>query len=138
MMKSALLALTASLALVGAASATDVVGVWRTSATGVTIEISRCGSSICGKILDGNSGPGASAFDVNNKDATLRAQPILGLVIMKGFSDGPTSWDGGTIYNPHDGGTYTATVNLASPGLLSVKACAAPMLCKTQTWTRLK
>jgi uncharacterized protein (DUF2147 family) len=138
MLKSCLIALTASLALAGAASASDVVGVWRTSATGVTIEISKCGSSICGKILDGNSGPGASPLDINNKDAALRARPIVGLVILKGFSGGPAGWDGGTIYNPHDGGTYSASVKLASAGLLSVKGCVAPMLCKTQTWTRLK
>jgi len=138
MLKTCIIALTASLALAGAASASDVVGVWKTSDSGGRIEISKCGSSICGKILGGEGGPRTSALDVKNKDAALRARPLLGLVILKGFSGGPTSWDGGTIYNPNDGGTYKATVKLASADLLSVKGCIAPMLCQTQTWTRLK
>ena len=108
MMKTALIALTASLTLVGAASASDVTGVWRTTERGGRIEINSCGNSICGKIVGGTVGAAEVTTDAKNKDAALRNRPLNGLVIMKGFSGGPNEWTGGTIYNPNDGGTYKA------------------------------
>lgn len=138
MLKAALFALTASLALVGSASASDVTGVWRTTESGGRIEINRCGASICGKIVGGEATPGRPATDVKNKDAALRNRSLNGLVIMEGFSGGPSDWTGGTIYNPNDGGTYKASVKLAAADTLQVKGCLAAMLCQTQTWKRLK
>jgi uncharacterized protein (DUF2147 family) len=138
MMKATLIALTASLALVGTASASDVTGVWRTADSGGRIEINRCGASICGKIIGGEAAPGQATTDVKNKDAALRNRPLNGLVILKGFSGGPSEWTGGTIYNPKDGGTYMASVKLAAEDMLQVKGCVAAMLCQTQTWKRLK
>ena len=138
MIKIALTALTASRALAGVASASDVTGVWRTSERGGRIEINPCGKSICGKIVGGNSGPGEVETDAKNKDAALRNRSLNGLVIMKGFSGGPNEWTGGTIYNPNDGGTYKASVKLAAQDTLQVKGCVAAMICQTQTWKRLK
>ena len=138
MIKAALTALTASLALAGVASASDVTGVWRTTERGGRIEINSCGNSICGKIVGGTVGAGEVTTDAKNRDAALRSRPLNGLVIMKGFTGGPNEWTGGTIYNPNDGGTYKASVKLAAEDTLQVKGCVAAMICQTQTWKRLK
>ena len=138
MIKATLTALTASLALAGVASASDVTGVWRTTERGGRIEINSCGNSICGKIVGGTVGAGEVTTDAKNRDAALRNRPLNGLVIMKGFSGGPNEWTGGTIYNPNDGGTYKASVKLAAEDTLQVKGCVAAMICQTQTWKRLK
>ena len=138
MIKAALTALTASLALAGVAIASDVTGVWRTTERGGRIEINSCGNSICGKIVGGTVGAGEVTTDAKNRDTALRNRPLNGLVIMKGFSGGPNEWTGGTIYNPNDGGTYKASVKLAAEDTLQVKGCVAAMICQTQTWKRLK
>lgn len=139
MTKLGLIALMTSLSLGTSALASDVTGVWRTSEEGGRIAIERCGNSICGKILGGGAPQaGRSSTDDKNKNPALRNRQLLGLTIMQGFSGGPQVWTGGTIYNPNDGGTYKASVKLASADSLQVKGCIAPPLCKTQTWTRLK
>lgn len=138
MLKSCFIALSASLALASAASASDVTGVWRTTERGGRIEINPCGNSICGKIVGGTVGSGEVTTDAKNRDVALRSRPLNGLVIMKGFSGGPNEWTGGTIYNPNDGGTYRASVKLAADDTLQVKGCVAAMICQTQTWKRLK
>ncbi len=60
------------------------------------------------------------------------------LVILKGFSGGPTEWTGGEIYNAEDGKTYSATLTLNVNDTLNVRGCVFVPLCKTQTWTRVR
>jgi hypothetical protein len=47
-------------------------------------------------------------------------------------------WEGGSIYNPEDGGTYKATITIADADTLKLKGCIVWPLCKTQTWKRLR
>jgi len=68
----------------------------------------------------------------------LRNRQLKGLTILQGFARGENGWDGGSIYNPDDGGTYKATITIADPDTLKLKGCIVWPLCKTQVWKRLR
>jgi uncharacterized protein (DUF2147 family) len=121
-----------------AASPDSAIGKWRTPSKHGVVDITRCGSSICGRLIDSdNIRTHPDLRDVNNKDTGKRDRKLKDLQIVGGFTRGTASWNGGTIYNPEDGGTYKATI---TPGgdTLKLKGCIVWPLCKTQTWTRIR
>ena len=122
----------------GSSEQASAHGTWRTPERGGLIEVSSCDGGLCGKILGGSGGGNAEdRLDRNNKNPALRTRPLIGLFIFRGLKPSGASWKG-SIYNPNDGGTYSATVSLKSAGSLEVKGCLVWPLCKTQVWTRVK
>ncbi|AGH47934.1 MULTISPECIES: DUF2147 domain-containing protein [Sphingomonadales] len=116
-----------------------VVGRWQTEVRHGVVEITRCGQSICGRLADSDGLKANPALlDANNKDASLRGRRLLGAQILQGFKWGGGAWEGGTIYNAEDGGTYKATVTPVGADQLRLKGCIVWPLCKTQTWTRIR
>lgn len=144
-----LLAVTV-LSLIGAAAATyatptlatpadQAIGRWATPSKHGVVEIAPCGASICGRLLESDHIRANPAFaDSNNKNPALRNRPLKGLTILQGFTRSNDGWEGGSIYNPEDGGTYKATITIADADTLKLKGCIVWPLCKTQTWKRLR
>ena len=133
-------AMIAGLMVVGPASAQDspLLGRWRTAAQGGVVEIHRCGAALCGRIVD--AAPlrrNPDQTDVRNHDPTLRTRPLRGLRVLDGFTGGPTTWTGGPLYDPDSGQRAgRGSLTLVERDRLSVRGCIAPLLCRTQTWTR--
>ncbi|MDI1363705.1 MAG: DUF2147 domain-containing protein [bacterium] len=139
MFRATLIAVAAMGAVASPALAADVTGLWATPTKGGQIEISRCGASLCGKLVTSEtikSNP--SAKDGNNKDAAQRERPLKNLPMLSGFTGGPTTWTGGKVYNADDGGTYSGTIDMLSDNQLKLKGCIVAPLCKTQVWNRVK
>lgn len=136
----ALVAATLASAPALAASNPDTaLGRWRTPSKHGVVEIVKCGASVCGRLVDSdNIRTNPELRDINNKDAAKRGRKLKDLQILSGFTRKAGSWDGGTIYNPEDGGTYKATITPADANTLKLKGCIVWPLCKTQTWTRLR
>jgi uncharacterized protein (DUF2147 family) len=130
--------LLAALAAGTAAQPDLAVGRWQTESRHGVVEITRCGQSICGTLID-SDGLRANPHlqDSSNKDAALRARRLKGLQILQGFTRTSGAWTGGSIYNAEDGGTYSATVTVADANRLKLKGCIVRPLCKTQSWTRM-
>jgi uncharacterized protein (DUF2147 family) len=76
--------------------------------------------------------------DVHNKDAGQNGRPLKGLLMLQGFHAGTNGWEGGTVYNADDGGTYKATITMVDADTLKLRGCIVWPLCKTQTWKRIK
>ena len=135
-----MLTLLAALALAAAPEAFDpAVGLWKTETRGGVVEITRCGSWICGRLVTSDGLRANPAIkDVNNSSAALRSRPLKGLTILNGFSKDGAGWSGGRIYNADDGKTYSARVTPAGSNQLKVRGCIFVPLCKTQTWTRIR
>lgn len=138
-----LLALAATLSMAAAGGSTAAtpaaspVGVWLTPEDHGQVEVFACGGKLCGRIVTSDklrANPGLK--DAANKDPALRNRPLKGLVIMTGFTGGPTRWTGGTIYRPQDGGAYQGTLDVVDAGALKLKGCVVAPLCQTQTWKR--
>lgn len=125
---------------VGPAAAQDalLLGRWRTAAQGGVVEIHRCGAALCGRLVD--AAPlrrDPDQTDVRNRDPSLRTRPLRGLRVLDGFTGGPTTWTGGPLYDPDSGQRAgRGALTLVEGGRLSVRGCIAPLICRTQTWTR--
>ena len=119
------------------------LGIWTNAEKKANFEIYKCGDKLCGKIVSlttPNDASGNPKKDTENPDPKLRSRPRLGLVFMQGFSyDDDNKWDGGKIYNPEDGKTYSCYMKLQSQNTMEVKGYIGfSLIGKSQTWTRVK
>jgi uncharacterized protein (DUF2147 family) len=116
--------------LAGAPVAADTaLGRWKTETHNAIVEITRCGESICGKILTSDmirSNPALK--DAKNANEKLRSRPLQGLLML---SDGQ-------VYNAEDGKTYSGKITPVGTDQLKLRGCVFFPLCKTQTWTRVR
>jgi uncharacterized protein (DUF2147 family) len=135
-----------SLLLIGAllagtpVPADTVLGHWKTETLNAIVEITRCGPSICGKIVSSDAlRANPNLKDSKNSDAALRTRPVLGMLMLSGFSpekDGV--WGSGQVYNADDGHTYSGRITPLGPNQIKLRGCVFFPLCKTQTWTRVR
>jgi uncharacterized protein (DUF2147 family) len=128
--------------LAAPAMAADPVGTWLTEAGKSHVRISRCGETLCGKIVwlrdatDPESGKPVT--DLRNADTVKRNRPVLGLEIMAGMKSGGTDKWAGELYNPEDGKTYDGKFDMLDARTAKLKGCAfGGLFCKTETWVRL-
>ena len=129
-----------ALAAAAAAGGPDaVVGRWMTETRHGIVEITRCGTSICGKLLTSDGiAANPAVKDVNNKNENLRGRSLKGLQMLGGFTFDGSRWDDGTIYNAEDGKTYDARITITDANTLKLRGCIFVPLCKNQTWTRVR
>lgn len=128
-----------TLAILAAATATpdSVLGRWMTETRGGVVDITRCGPSICGTLVDSEHlRTNPDLRDMRNRTVALRARPLKGLRLLSGFTLKGGAWTGGTIYNADDGNTYKATVTPVDATHLKLTGCVVWPLCRTQIWTR--
>jgi uncharacterized protein (DUF2147 family) len=118
-------------------------GLWLTQDRSGAIQISRCGSGLCGRIawIDvtrpppegsrASAGPPGSAPSINGR-------ALCGLEILMGFipvGDGP--WVRGTIFNPVDGRSWHGELEVDGTDTLHLRGYVLiPLLGMTQLWTR--
>jgi uncharacterized protein (DUF2147 family) len=127
-----------AVALTGAPSQpVDATGLWKTPVDRGVIRIERCGADLCGRAV---SSARLRALpdqkDARNRDPALRGRAIRGLLILKLHPLGPGRWGGGSVYNPDDGRTYKADLEMVGEGRLRLRGCIVAPFCRTQTWTR--
>ncbi len=115
------------------------IGHWSTPAAHGVVAITRCGGSICGRLIASDTmRANPHLRDSNNADPALRNRLVHGMLLLSGFHHTADGWDGGTIYNPEDGHTYKATITMTNPNTLDLKGCLVWPVCKTQTWHRTR
>ncbi len=127
------------------AAAADPTGIWRKAEQGERpgkIEVFRCGSGkryVCAKIVwlqDPLDSGGKPLRDVRNENPSQRGRAILGLPIINGMAPtGANQWKG-SIYNPEDGNTYSATLTMVSNNQITLRGCKGWILCGERTWLR--
>lgn len=122
------------------ASPSDPIGVWLTQAGDAKVAISRCGPSICGRIvwLKAPIDPetGKPQLDDKNPNPSLAKRRIVGLGILIGMTSKDGSTWSGHIYNADDGKTYSASLSLQAENALKVTGCAGSF-CGSETWSRV-
>jgi uncharacterized protein (DUF2147 family) len=67
-------------------------------------------------------------------------RPLLGLEILSGLRPaGDGTWEGGTIYNPDDGETYSVLMSVQDDGSVRVRVYVfLPIFGETKIWTRVE
>ena len=138
------LAAAAMLALAGSeALAADPAGNWLTQTGGSRIRVADCGGALCGTIVwlkePNDSETGKPKTDKNNSDASKRGRPLIGVQIVLAMKPaGADKWTG-QVYNAEDGKTYSGNLTYAGGDTLQLQGCAlGGLVCKSQTWTRVK
>jgi len=126
-----------------AASSLKPTGVWLSGKKKVAIRIYDCGDQLCGRIVwlkKPLDKAGRLKRDENNPDLAARDRPLCGVAIVVGLEPRePGLWDGGTIYNPQDGQTYSGLIRIESEDTLKVRGyIGIPLLGKSETWTRME
>jgi uncharacterized protein (DUF2147 family) len=90
-----------------------ITGVWQTHGDKpAKIQIYVSGGQYYGKIisLQNPLEDGRPVVDKKNPDAAKRGQPVVGLVLLSGFNFDKDEWNGGHIYDPESGKTYSCTL----------------------------
>ena len=117
-----------------------ILGEWLTAEGTSKIEIYKCDTLYCGRIswLKEPDKDGKPRVDEKNSVDSLRARPLLGMTILRGFTyEGEDEWKGGKIYDPKSGNDYSAKMKLADAHTLELRGYVLiPLFGRTETWTR--
>ena len=124
------------------ASANSPTGLWYAEGGAAQVAIEPCGEQLCGRVtwlrspFDEN---GCDLQDRNNPSPSLRSRRIEGLEVLWGLRRGPgDTWDGGSIYDPSSGSTYTCALRFDGPNRLRLRGyLGIPLLGRTTTWIRV-
>ena len=131
-----------------AAEPSPIVGVWTTDEAKGTVEVFEREGKFCARIVslaepnypaDDKKGMGGKPrIDRENPDPKLRDRPIIGLEIMHGLKPASTNkWDGGRIYDPETGNTYSCKMTLVKTNELHLRGfLGISLIGRTTTWTR--
>jgi uncharacterized protein (DUF2147 family) len=118
------------------------VGVWLHPNKRIEIEIAPCDERLCARLVwfrRPNDAQGLPLADVKNPDPALRTRALLGLTVLQGLRrTGERTWEEGRVYDPDDGGDYSASMSIQQDGTLRVRAYVLLALFgKTLIWTRV-
>ena len=106
-----------------AAQAAEPYGTWVRPSTGSQVSFYACGGKLCARVTA-------------VKDETRKKE--IGTVIMKGASkSGDNVWKG-DLLDVESGKIYSGVVTLESANALNLKGCVAMVLCRGETWQRVK
>ena len=97
-----------------------------------------CGGAVCLKILQVEKSASGS-IDANNPDASLRSRPLCGLQIGSGFKPDTNRLkaDGGTLYDPKSGKTYTGAITADGDTLKLRGYVGLKVFGRTEEWSRV-
>ncbi len=120
---SLVIATLAFAALTSFAQAAEPYGTWVRPSTGTQVSFYACGGKLCARI-------------VAVKDEARKKE--IGTVIMKGAAKtGENKWEG-DLLDTDSGKIYSGVVTLESASALNLKGCVAMVLCRGETWSKVK
>jgi uncharacterized protein (DUF2147 family) len=117
------------------AQQTGVLGYWREPG-GSVIHVETCGTIVCA-VLTSISPTAPGRIDIHNPDKNLRDRSLCGVRIGEGFQlSGPTTAEGGKLYDPKSGRTYSARMESNGDELALRGYVGFSMLGRTEKWNR--
>lgn len=116
-------------------------GLWYDDTAQGAVEIRPCGKALCGRIVwlkEPKNAAGQPLTDKYNPEPAKRSRTICGLEVLGGLqkqSDG--TWDAGWVYDPKEGKSYDAALQVDGPSKLAVTGyIGVKLLSRTLSWTR--
>jgi uncharacterized protein (DUF2147 family) len=111
-----------------------ILGEWYSDTKDGKIEIFKKGGKFYGKLVWLRND---KITDWQNPNPKLRSQKILGMTILKDFTFRANKWDGGTIYDPNNGKTYSCVLKLNESNQLVVRGfIGISLIGRSSIWTR--
>ncbi|ACU63795.1 DUF2147 domain-containing protein [Chitinophaga pinensis] len=120
-------------------TADKILGTWLNEEKDGKIEIYKSGNKYFGKLVWGKNmyePDGSSRTDIKNPDTKLRSRKLQDLVILTNFSYDDDEWEGGKIYDPKSGKTYSCVMKFKGASLQIRGYIGISMLGRTTIWTR--
>jgi len=122
------------------AQADKVVGVWLNEEKDAKVEIYKTGDKYFGKIVWGKNiyepDGKTERTDIKNPDPKLRSRSLVNLVILTNFKYDDGEWEGGKIYDPKSGKTYSCVMRFKGNTLEIKGYIGITLLGRTTVWTR--
>lgn len=128
-------------------AASAIAGRWYSEGRESKIEITENDGVFGGRIVwlaeplyeEGDPEAGQPKHDRNNPDKAKRPDPIIGLVILTGFTYDAEAkkWADGKIYDPNNGKTYSCEMRIEGDALKVRGYVGIPTLGRTTEWTRV-
>ena len=124
------------------AESDKIIGVWEVGSGKARVKITKYGDKFGGKLVwlkEPNFPDGTVKVDKNNPDESKRNVPLKGFNNLLGFSyKGKSEYDGGTIYVPENGSTYSCVISLEDDNTLKVRGyIGVAVFGRTDTWKRV-
>lgn len=139
------LVLILSLPLILSAQTGDkILGTWYNGEKSSKIVIVKTKTGAYQGYIDWLKAPlddaGKAKLDPKNPDKSLRGRPLMGLVVLTGLkAKGVNKFEGGKIYDPKSGNTYSCKGELKGDNTLSLRGyIGVSLVGRTDTWTRTK
>lgn len=137
-----LMSVAASVSFAGGGAPRET-GVWIDETGKGAVKIEPCGERLCGRIVwlkDLVNDQGDVLTDKNNPDPAQRTRTICGLPVLGQLQAMPEGgYDGGWVYDPKVGKSYSVAIELAGPDNLTVTGYkGVKLLGKSFGWTRAK
>lgn len=123
-----------SLALT-AQSSDPILGKWQNPSGEGRIEIYKKGDKYFGKLYWVKD---SSKKDVNNPEESLRNRKLEGLEILTDFTKKGNTYEGGQIYDPKSGKTYSCKMTPKGDKLEVRGYVGVSLLGRTEVFTRVK
>ena len=80
---------------------------------------------------------GKPKVDIHNPDKARRSDPIMGLLLLKGFKkNGEKDYTDGTIYDPKNGKTYKCKMTIDGEKLNVRGYIGFSLIGRTEVWTK--
>ena len=118
----------------------SILGFWLSESGKAVIEVYKAEKEFEGKIVwlkDLHEGKVKEKLDENNPDEKLQKRSLLGLKNLHGFTFDDGSWEGGKIYDPKSGKTYSAKMKLDGNDTLNLRGYVGISLFgRTSVWKR--
>lgn len=116
------------------------VGLWLTEKGDARIQVSQCGSALCGKVVWLREAidpvTGRPQTDSKNPNSALASRPMIGVQLFIGMQpSGPGRW-AGRIYNADDGGVYESKIAWLGANTLRVEGCLGA-ICGGENWSKV-
>ena len=116
-----------------------IEGIWLNEEKDAKIQIYKAkDGKFYGKIvwLKEPTKNGKPKTDEKNPKSTLRTQPLVDLIILKGFQSEGNTYDDGTIYDPQNGKTYDCKMTYKGRTLAIRGYIGLSMFGRTTIWER--
>lgn len=121
------------------AAADKILGTWLNEEKDGKIEIYKSGSKYFGKLVWGKNmyePDGSSRTDIKNPDPKLRTRKLQDLVLLTNFTFDDGEWEGGKIYDPKSGKTYSCVMRFKGSVLQIKGYIGITLIGRTTVWTK--
>ncbi|MBP3942212.1 DUF2147 domain-containing protein [Sphingobacteriaceae bacterium WQ 2009] len=120
-----------------------IIGKWQNPSGEGRVEITKRADKYYGKLYwlkEPNNEKGQLKKDFRNPDKNLQSRTIQGLEILTDFNKtGKNLYEGGKIYDPKTGKTYSSKLTLKDANRLDVRGFVGiSLMGRTETWKRIE